>query len=217
MEILGKLFGSESKVKIMRLFLFNPEQAFTPDEVGLRTKTNRFSVRHELSLLKKICLIKRKVVVREQSGGNNGNKKNARARAVRRRVAGWTVNDRFSYLIPLQNLLITTALLRNEELVVRLSGAGRLTLLFTAGIFIQDPESRVDLLIVGDNVRRGALENIIKGIETELGRELRYAIFETPEFKYRLGMYDKLIRDILDYPHKVVLDRIGVSLEQAEK
>ncbi|TSC66978.1 MAG: Uncharacterized protein G01um101472_573, partial [Parcubacteria group bacterium Gr01-1014_72] len=144
-------------------------------------------------------------------------KKSAKAHPVRRRVAGWTVNDRFLYLIPLQNLLINTALLRNEELIGRLSKAGKLTLLFTAGIFIQDPESRVDLLIVGDNVRRGALENAIRSIEAELGRELRYAIFETPEFKYRLGMYDKLIRDILDYPHKVVLDKIGVSMKQAEK
>jgi hypothetical protein len=43
-----------------------------------------------------------------------------------------------------------------------------------------------------------------------VGKELRYAFFSTDEFKYRMSMYDKLVRDILDYPHKVLLDKLGI-------
>ena len=58
---------------------------------------------------------------------------------------------------------------------------------------------------------------MIEGLEAEIGKELRYAAFETGEFNYRLGMYDKLVRDILDYPHTVVLDRLGLPPMSAER
>ena len=47
-------------------------------------------------------------------------------------------------------------------------------------------------------------------LEAELGREIRYAFFTTPDFRYRLGVYDRLLRDVFDYPHRVLLDKIGL-------
>jgi hypothetical protein len=35
-----------------------------------------------------------------------------------------------------------------------------------------------------------------------LGKELAYAVFDTNDFKYRVSMYDKLLRDMFDYPHE---------------
>jgi hypothetical protein len=63
---------------------------------------------------------------------------------------------------------------------------------------------------VGDGVKKAKLDSIIKSVEAEVGKELRYAFFSTDEFKYRMSMYDKLVRDILDYPHKVLLDKLGI-------
>ncbi|MCR4311355.1 MAG: hypothetical protein NUV54_02190, partial [Candidatus Taylorbacteria bacterium] len=80
------------------------------------------------------------------------------------------------------------------------------------GVFIQDTDSRIDLLIVGDLLRTPALETVIRNIEAEIGKELRYAVFETADFEYRFGMYDKLVRDILDYPHRKVLNRLNGGL-----
>ena len=48
------------------------------------------------------------------------------------------------------------------------------------------------------------------GIEAEVGKEIKYAILETDDFKYRLGVGDRLIRDIMDYPHDVALDKLGM-------
>ena len=61
-------------------------------------------------------------------------------------------------------------------------------------------------------MKRSRIEEGIKKIEAELGIELVYAMFETKEFIYRLNMYDKLIRDILDYPHEVVLQAKELNL-----
>ena len=46
--------------------------------------------------------------------------------------------------------------------------------------------------------------------DAELGREIRYASFETEDFRYRLGAYDRLLRDVFDYPHSLLIDKIGL-------
>lgn len=207
MDILGKLFGSDSKVKIMRLFLFNPETPFTNEDVMARARISVLSAKHELGILRKIKLIKSKVFVRRIVRKNGKQNKFAR-----KKVWGWMLNPSFLYLAELEKLLIDASLIKGEELVRKLSSSGRLKLVILSGLFIQNPDSRADILIVGDHLRRGTLENTLRAIEAEIGKELRYAIFETNEFNYRLGMYDKLVRDILDYPHKTVLDRIGLPL-----
>jgi len=88
-----------------------------------------------------------------------------------------------------------------------LKNAGQIKLIAIAGLFIQDPDSRLDLLVVGDKINSRSLENTLRNMEAEIGRELNYAFFETDDFEYRLSMYDKLIRDVLDYPHEMVVNK----------
>ncbi|MBI4156031.1 MAG: hypothetical protein HY507_02240 [Candidatus Zambryskibacteria bacterium] len=189
METLSKLFGSETKVKIMRLFLFNPEHVFGIKEIASRVKSDSSRVRKEMSVLQKIHLVKHR-----SSGKTNG----------------FIANLQFSHLLPLQNFLINVEPLQSKEIIKRISKLGTIKLIIVAGVFIQEPESRLDMLIVGDNVKKGALENTIKTLESEIGKELKYAHFTTEDFKYRLSMFDKLIRDVLDYPHKKVLNRLPI-------
>jgi hypothetical protein len=40
---------------------------------------------------------------------------------------------------------------------------------------------------------------------------MKYVALPTSEFQYRMGMGDKLLRDILDYKHEVALDVLGIS------
>ncbi len=108
------------------------------------------------------------------------------------------LDETFEYLGPLQTLLTHVSPTRNKQILHRLARAGKLKLVILSGFFIQNWDARVDLFIVGDNLRKGTLENIVRLIESEAGREVRYASFETADFKYRLGVYDKLVRDVLD-------------------
>ena len=64
---------------------------------------------------------------------------------------------------------------------------------------------------MGDKLKRAKIERGIRKLEAEIGVELVYAIFETKEFIYRFNMYDKLVRDILDYPHEVLLQAKDLS------
>lgn len=189
MEILSKLFGSETKVKIMRLFLFNPDHNFFVSDIADRTKASIGQTRKEINVLEKSGLIKSRV---------HGSHKS------------YSLDKNFCYLLPLQNFLVNVEPLQPKEVIKKISKLGAVKLIITSGVFIQEPESRVDLLIVGDHIKRGALENVMKTIEAEIGKELRYAHFSTEDFKYRLSMFDKLTRDILDYPHKKILNKLGV-------
>jgi len=208
MQILGKLFGSDARVKILRLFLFNPQEVYENADVASRARVYSSTSRREIALLRRIGLIKRKYFYRETV-----RKGKSRFVAKRKRVAGWSLNEKFQYLGALQGFLLGTAPVRESDIAKRLERVGRIKFIAIAGAFLQDFNSRIDLLIVGDGIKKGALETAIKDLEAELGRELRFAVFTTQDFQYRLNIYDRLIRDVLDFPHQRVVDRLNVGRE----
>ena len=203
-EILERLFGGSAKVKIIKLFLFNQRDIFDKDTISERSKSSSSDVRRELASLEKINLVKKRTFFKEFEKHGKTSKK---------RVDGWYVNPDFPLLSALQHLLIKTAPFSHNEIISKLSKAGKLKFVIITGVFIQDFDSRIDILVVGDSLSKARLETAIKAMEAEMGRELRYSTFETVDFKYRLDMYDKLVRDILDFDHEVVLDKLSIGVE----
>jgi len=183
---VSHIFGGEAKVKIMRLFIFNPTLAFTSSEVASRAKTNPNVARRELAILAKAGLIKK-------------------------RGKGYLLNRSYRYLPAIGNFLIDANPLSEKEIVKKISVSGNVKLILISGIFLHNPDSRVDILIVGDHIKQGKLHTVMSTIEAELGKELRYAVFETGDFQYRMGIYDKLIRDILDSQHKKIFNKLGLQ------
>lgn len=208
MDILEKIFGNAGKVKIMRLFIFNPGAHFDLVQIAERTKTNLQTARLNLKLLHDINLVKVKTFAREEK--NPEKRGNGRKQPLRKRVRGWTLNENFPYLTALQGFLVQASPLQDRLIVRKFGRTGKIKLLIIAGVFIQEKDSRVDILLVGDNLRRNAIDSTVKDMEAELGRDLTYSVFETKDFNYRLGIYDKLIRDILDYPHKKLVNRLAI-------
>lgn len=187
--ILEKLFGSSSRIKIIRLFFLNPEILFSPREISRRAKVALPAVRREILLLKNIGfinLIKKK------------------------KIQGLKLNTFFPFLHPLKNLVINTAPIDKEKLIKILSSIGRMKLIILSGIFIQSDNSNADVFLVGDSIRRGALERALRNIEAQIGKELVYAVFSTKEFLYRFGMYDRFVRDVLDYPHEKIVNKLNI-------
>lgn len=182
---LAHLFGGEAKVKIMRLFVYNPTSIYTPRTVAEWVRVNSAQVRKELLTLQKAGLILK-------------------------RARGYTLNEEYEFLPAVEQFLSEAVPFSSKEIVKKLSQAGQMRLVLTSGFFKHDPEARVDLLVVGDKLKEKTLIRVIGALEAELGRELRYAVFDTPDFKYRLGVYDRLIRDILDYPHQKLVDKVGL-------
>lgn len=206
MEILAKLFGSVAKVKIIRLFLFNQGIGYDLHEIIFRAKISAEQARREIKELEKAGLVRRRTFYKVIHANEEDSKLD-----VKKKTSGWMLDERFPYLEAMNKFFTTIPPLQNRQILARLAQTGKIKLIIIAGFFIQDPNSRVDLLVVGDNFRQSMFENTIARIESDLGKEVKYVALETEEFNYRLGMYDKLIRDILDYPHVIVIDKIGIQ------
>ena len=185
MKSVSHIFGGEAKVKIMRLFIFNPGLTFTSLEVANRAKERPSTVHRELRILTKAGLISR-------------------------RTKGFILDSSYLYLPAIENFLIDAAPITGKEIIKRVSQVGNIKLILISGVFLHDRDSRVDILIVGDHLKATKLLSVVSSIEALLGKELRYAAFETTDFQYRLSIYDKLIRDILDYQHEKILNKLGV-------
>ncbi len=213
METLGKIFGNEAKVKLMRLFLFNPGHIYDIDAVSAQTGVKTKEAKKELLLLVKMRLVKQQMFMSEMITGTSENaKKKGAVVFKKKKVQGWILNEQFVFISDLQNLLISTLLVKEDEIVRRVSQIGKVKLIVVAGVFIRQWDSRADILVVGDRIKESQLQLIMKKMESEVGRELKYAILETQDFQYRMSVCDKLVRDIFDYPHKVISDKLGIKL-----
>ena len=222
METLGKLFSSDALVKVMRLFLMNKTSPFELTDIIDRCQIRPDSARTEIKLLESIGFLRHKVFYKdiERPVKKTAHKSKKRQRSedvapkiIRKKCDGFTVNEFFPYIRALQALLIDNESVQKDELASRFRKTGRIKLLLVSGVFIQYDDKRLDLLIVGDNLKKKMIDDEVKKLEYELGCELAYAVFDTEEFKYRLDMYDKLICDVLEYPHEKIISSITIPKE----
>lgn len=192
MEILGKIIGNPARIKIMRLFLLNKTQIFSSKEIAKRSRVNTTIVRKEIAILSSVKFIKRK-------------------------SKDWIFNPTFKYSSEFERLLVASDSLNKDAILENLKKVGKVKLILISGVFIKNKDSRVDILVVGDRIKKSKIEEEMRKLEAEIGTELIYAIFETKEFTYRLSMYDKLIRDILDFPHEVIFKAKELSTQALKK
>lgn len=204
---LEQLFGSGARIKIIRLFLLNSGDFFTSGEISRRCKVTAGTVRREIFLLKKIGFLKEKPEkIEEVIKLKNGKIKNKQ-----KRIQGISLDLSFPLLLPLKNLVVNSAPVSRDDVIKKISKTGKIKMIVLSGVFIQNETSRIDVMVVGDSLNRGAIDRIVKWIESEVGKELAYAVFTTQDFSYRLGLRDKFIRDVLDYPHEKILNKLGVE------
>ena len=199
-EQLGKLFGSEAQVKCMRLLLNYPDRVFALTELAEKARISRFQLRQAVHSLKSVGFcIDHEVTVK---------KKLKNGKTQTRKVAGIELKKTYPLIPHLHNLLIGGGVILPEEVQSLFSRVGKVYMLTLSGLFLRDNDRMLDLMIVGDHVQPGALLRAVRTLESEIGHEVRYALFSVKEYHYRMAMYDKLLRDMFDYPHIKVIDKI---------
>ncbi|MFA5998351.1 MAG: hypothetical protein WC814_03135 [Candidatus Paceibacterota bacterium] len=189
MERLARLFGSPARLKMLRLFMFNQDASFSLADMTERTKLPKGTVRKEAAELLAIGLLRKK---------------------GERTSAQYRVDSNFEHLTALNAFVRETTSVRPKEIIAALRRTGTLRLVALSGHFTSVLEPQIDLLVVGDHLDERALARVVHTLEAELGREIRYASFATADFRYRKGVYDRLLRDVFDYPHRLLIDKIGL-------
>lgn len=206
-DFLEKLIGSHARARVTRIFIFNQSEPMTVANVAKRADISPQAVRREIRILEKLgVIIKGKSVsIRLEKSSKNIRGKKAK-RGAKQEIS-WVVNPQFKYLRALSLFIHEVSPARYGNIVSALKNCGRLSAIIASGCFIGDTTRPADLIVVADNVNENRLLHAIKALEPVFGREIRYAVFSTAEFRYRLTVQDRLIRDTLDYPHQVLLDR----------
>lgn len=199
LDFLAQLMGNPARARILRALVVNENEVFTDHRLGKLAAVSLVVVRKECAALQRIGLVRRGKAVVEDSSAPVVTKKKPED--------VWFLDPQSRHQRALGVFVREISPVRYEHVLDALRRGGRLSTVVLSGSFIGDVSRPADIVIAADSLNERKLESAIRALENIFGRELRYASFSTPEFRYRLTVQDRLLRDTLDYPHLVLLDR----------
>lgn len=126
----------------------------------------------------------------------------------RRKKLFFRINPRFSLHDELRDLATDFAGYKEDFVSKKLKNLTGAKLIVLSGVFTHEPQLPCDLLVVGENINRSRLARIVAEVEKLVGVEVNYTIMDRAEYNYRRNVSDRFIRDILDYPHIMVVDNL---------
>lgn len=196
--MLEHLFGSRTRVKLLSLFLRQPEEPIFVREMTRRVGTQINAVRRELANLLKLGLIVETVEL--ESG-----EKKAKQPGLKKKY--YKVNPDFRLLKELSALLLRAQALYEGRLDQEIPKLGDVRYLAFLGVFLGE-KAPVDVFIVG-TINEGQLKKSIQEAERALGYEINFSVMALEEFRYRKDMTDKFLYSILEGRKHVVIDRLN--------
>ncbi|MFZ2190374.1 MAG: hypothetical protein WA057_06770 [Candidatus Magasanikiibacteriota bacterium] len=180
--MLEHLFGSKTRLKLLKIFFREPDTAFFVRELSRILDVQINAIRRELELLIKSGLIK------ESETTDPDSKK---AGATLRKY--YKLNTESILYPELHALLIKAQVLGEEQFSQDLKErGGDIKLLLLTGQFTGDKRAPSDLLIVG-NLKERVIDKLISGYEKDFGFEIRYTTMDEKEFAERRHIMDKFI------------------------
>lgn len=176
--MLKHLFTSKARVKLLNLFLLNPDTEFFVRELTRSLDEQINSVRRELDNLKKMGLLKSR---------------------MRNRKKFFTLNKNFILYRELRSIIIKAGL-STENLIKNITKMGNVDFLVISGVFV-NKDSQVDILVAGD-LNKEELEKYLDTIQTN--EPIRFSTLTTDEFIYRLKCRDKFILDLIQDQENII-------------
>ena len=146
---------------------------------------------------------KKKQLKKNKTAGKSGNEK-------------FVLNPSFEFFPELRSLVLKSSPAEMSHMASRIQKLGKVKLAIIAGIFFNDMDSvdsydtPADLFIVGDDVNKKRLRSFLGALEAEVGMEIKFTLMDKEEFEYRLGMFDRFVRVLLEGPHEKIINKLGL-------
>lgn len=195
--MLEHLFGSRTRVKLISLFLSQPEEPIFVREVTRRIDTQINAVRRELANLMKFGLI----VETDEAEGDDGEKRPGLKRKYYKLSAAFPLLPEVRALMTKAQLLVEHRVDKAFESVDTIKYAALM------GAFLGAKNAPVDLFIIG-SIDKESLRKIVQKMEKTIGVDVNYTVMPLAEFDYRKEIADKFLTSIIDAPKNVVVDRM---------
>lgn len=197
--MIDSLFGSKTRVKLLHLFLNNPEKSFYVREITRMIDEQINSVRRELANMVSVGIVQQDAIDNKLY---------------------YSVNDDYPYVKPLAAIFSD----KNTEGGAGAAGGvswkdslGRmrgLKLAIISGKLVVGSNSAVDLLLVGDDMSVVTIKNLVKKIEKDRKIEINYAVISYDDFYYRMSVKDRFIMDIVRNKHSVLVDAENIMRKE---
>ena len=187
LALFDALFGSKARSRLIRFFLLNPGLEFSVAEITEKILLPREEVSREIARLKKMKMIFEK--------SRKGRKY-------------FSVNESFPFYLELKNLVSKLNIHAQSQVFRKLKIIGEVKLILISGLFLNYPKSKVDMILVVNNLNRTKLRHAISHLEAEVGKEIRFVLLNNEEFHYRLNMLDRFFIEFLESPYEEVTNRI---------
>ncbi len=190
--MIDALFGSKTRVKLLHLFLSNPDRAFYVREITRKIDEQINSVRRELANMLSVGIIK----------SENSNNK-----------LYYEVNQEYVHYEPLRQIFVAATpeskALKEVEAVGdwtgRLKTLGDVRVAILSGQLVHGSEAEVDVLIAG-SVNKTQAKKFVKELEEDEAKQLNYAVMEYQDFYYRLSIKDRFVMSVINTKHTVIAD-----------
>lgn len=186
------------KLMILKFFLKNPNDFFQLEKIISRTKIENKLVKKYLKLLLKLKVLKTKKL-------NFVSKKGKKKKEI-----VYSLNNEFPLNNELLNIILKTTPDLKSKILKQIKKLGKIQLAIISGIFINYPNSQIDLFLVGD-VNNKRIHDFIKKIEIQIGKEINYVLMPLKDFYYRYDMFDRFIKEIFEQPHEVLINKLKLN------
>lgn len=195
-DALEQLFGSKTRVRVLRLLLDRPRRAYFVRELTRKTGAQLNSVRRELMNLMKIG------IVEEVDDPTLSTKKTG----AQKKRKFYRANEAFPFISELASIMKKSALFMHEAFLEHISQPKKLDLVYLTGHFV-DAKSPTDMLIVS-SLSAEEIRQAIVAFEHEVGREINYTLMTRDEFEYRFDLKDKFLMSLLNAKRVELIDNI---------
>ncbi len=212
--MLNNLFSSNTRIKLLKIFLFNPEKKFFVRELTRMSNEHLNSVRRELANLEEIGLIK----CVDGEGGENKNMvsgdfselkiKNTKRQKIQKKY--YQVNENFILYKELRALFLKAEIISEDEIKNMINKLTGVDYFILTGVFTNS-SSPTDILAVG-TFNQDKLIDIIKDLEKTINKELNYTVMDKEEFLHRLDLVDKFLYTILECDKIIIKDNVSKDL-----
>ena len=197
--MIDSLFGSKTRVKLLHLFLNNPEKSFYVREITRMIDEQINSVRRELANMVSVGIVQQDAIDNKLY---------------------YSVNEDYPYIKPLAAIFSdknteggagAVGGVSWKDSLGRMSG---LKLAIISGKLVVGSSSAIDLLLVGDDMSVVTIKNLVKKIEKDRKIEINYAVISYDDFYYRMSVKDRFIMDIIRNKHSVLVDTENIMRKE---
>lgn len=189
--MIDALFGSKTRVKLLHLFLNNPNRAFYVREITRKIDEQINSVRRELANMLSIGIIK----------SENSNNR-----------LYYEINQQYAHYEPLHAIFADSGLasevvkdIDGNDWAKRLKALGDVRVAILSGKLVHGSNSQVDVLLAG-NINKTQAKKFITELEADENKSLNYTVMSYEDFYYRLSIKDRFVTEAISGKHTVLTD-----------